>query len=123
MLKKNYVRFFINYFIVFKTSEENKTLIQKECIEIYQKKLELKNIIAELEDDDRKFKLVYNNEEIQHQFKELFLYISHFFTILWNSPEIVVELLSHSHIKDVKSYLALFFVNNFFENILSSEYI
>ena len=31
--------------------------------------------------------------------------------------------MSHSHIKDVKSYLAPFFVNNFYENILSSEYV
>ena len=123
MLKKNYVRFFINYFIDIKTNEEYKTLIQKECIEIYKEKFELKNIIAELEDNDIKFKLVYSDEEIRDQFKGLLIYIPHFFRILWDSPEIVVELLSHSHIKDVKSYLAPFFVNNFYENILSSEYI
>ena len=42
---------------------------------------------------------------------------------LWKNPKIVSEILINSDVTDIKSNLAEFFVNNFYENILSSYYI
>jgi hypothetical protein len=42
---------------------------------------------------------------------------------LWEHPKIVAILLSNSNIKDIKDNLASLIVNNFYENILSSNYI
>ena len=44
-------------------------------------------------------------------------------TYLWEHPKIVAILLSNSNIKDIKDNLASLIVNNFYENILSSNYI
>ena len=43
--------------------------------------------------------------------------------LLWKQPKVVAKLLSYSDIEDVRKNLAPFFVNNFYENILSSVYI
>ena len=42
---------------------------------------------------------------------------------LWDQPKVVANLLANSNIQDVKQNLASLFVNNFYENILSSVYI
>jgi hypothetical protein len=44
-------------------------------------------------------------------------------TYLWENPKLVATLLSNSNITDVKEHLASLIVNNFYENILSSNYI
>ena len=43
--------------------------------------------------------------------------------LLWKHPNVVAKLLSYSDKEDVRKNLAPFFVNNFYENILSSVYI
>ena len=43
--------------------------------------------------------------------------------LLWKHPKVVAKLLSYSDKEDVRKNLAPFFVNNFYENILSSVYI
>jgi hypothetical protein len=81
-------------------------------------------MIAEKEKfDNRKFKLISEPEEQQKYFKDIYTYITKFFEFLWEDPKIVSKLLINSNIEDVKKNLAPFFVNNFYENILSSEYI
>ena len=55
--------------------------------------------------------------------KELNLYCIKLMKYLWQQPKNVAILLEKSNIKDVKEVLAPFFVNNFYENILSSNYI
>ena len=111
-------------FIVIKTREETKKKIDEVCNEIYNKKLEVFNIIAERQQtDDRKFKLVYNYEDQQKYFKDAYTYIPKLMEFLWNEPKIIAKLLMNSDIDEVKNNLAPFFVNNFYENILSSVYI
>ena len=81
-------------------------------------------MIAEKEKfDNRKFKLISEFEERHKYFKDTYIYIPKFFEFLWKDPKIVSKLLLNSNIEDIKKNLAPFFVNNFYENILSSEYI
>ena len=51
------------------------------------------------------------------------IFLPTFLKFLWESPTVVAKLLINSDISDVKNNLASFFVNNFYENILSSYYI
>ena len=57
-------------FIVIKTREETKKKIDEVCNEIYNKKLEVFNIIAERQQtDDRKFKLYGKNYILTTKYK------------------------------------------------------
>ena len=73
--------------------------------------------------DDKKYQLVDKNEDQCKFFKELNTYIPKLLFFLWNKPKIVSEILYNSEIKPVKEHLAPLIVNNFFENIISSNYI
>ena len=55
--------------------------------------------------------------------KELNNYLPNLLTYLWENPKLVSIVLSNSDIKDIKDNLAPLIVNNFYENILSSNYI
>ena len=74
-------------------------------------------------DETRKFRLVHDYIELHKYFKDNYTYIPRLMEFLWEQPKIVAKLLSLSNIEDVKKNLAPFFVNNFYENILSSVYI
>ena len=107
-------------FIVLKTREDTSKTLQEICHEIYTQKLEFNNLIAErTENDNRKFKLVSDLDFLGIER----VFVRSFFLYLWDDPKIVSKLLINSNIEDVKSNLAPFFVNNFYENILSSVYM
>ena len=55
--------------------------------------------------------------------EELNTFIHYFLNILWENPKIVVQILINSDILDIKNNLASFFMNNFYENILSESNI
>ena len=81
-------------------------------------------MIAEKQDDEkRKFKLISEYEEHHNYFKDSYTYLPKFFEFLWEDPKAVSKLLINSDIEDVKKNLAPFFVNNFYENIISSVYM
>ena len=42
---------------------------------------------------------------------------------MWNKPKIIAKLITNSNLDDIKNNLAHFFMNNFYENILSSTFI
>ena len=73
--------------------------------------------------DDRKYQLVDKNEDQCKFFKELNTYIPKLLFFLWSKPKIVSEILYNSDISSVKEHLAPLIVNNFYENIISSNYI
>ena len=54
---------------------------------------------------------------------ELNSYIPNFMFSLWKEPKIVCKLLLSSNSKDMKDNLSNLFCNNFYENILSPNYI
>ena len=42
-----------------------------------------------------------------------------FLKALWDEPKLIAKLLIKSNINDIKNYLAPFFCNNFYQNIIS----
>ena len=95
--------------------------INDQCVEIYKNKLELMNITSNnLEYRNRKFELGENQNDF---LKDLTNYIPNLLTHLWENPKAISTLLSYSDIDDIKNHLASFIVNNFYENILSSNSI
>ena len=78
-------------------------------------------MIAErLGKDDRKFELV---EEAGAFLRDLNTYFPKLMNYLWEKPKIVTTIIKNTEIQDLREYLAPFFANNFYENILSSYYI
>jgi len=73
--------------------------------------------------DNLKFKLITEYKEKFDYFGDIYPYLPNFFEVLWDDPKLVSKLLINSNIEDVKNNLAPFFVNNFYENILSSVHM
>ena len=55
--------------------------------------------------------------------EDLKFYFPNFLFYLWEKPDIMAFLIQKAEISDVKNYLAPLVVNNFYENILSSNFI
>ena len=107
------------FYIVIKTKDNIVIQIDNECKDTYIKKLEVSNIISErLGIKGQKFELKENS-----YLRDLNIFLPNFLKMLWEDPIVVSKLLINSDILDVKNNLASFFVNNFYENILSSYYI
>ena len=106
------------------TSDKIKTNINQYCIDIFKKKLDVQNILQKLNynDSDQEIKksILYEDKSFLGNLNN---YIPNFFTYLWENPEFVAEILMNAEIQDVKEYLAPFISNNFYENILSPNYI
>ena len=73
--------------------------------------------------DNKKYQLVDKLEDQCKYFKELNTYIPKLLFFLWQKPKIMSEILSNSDKMLVKEHLAPLIVNNFYENIISSNYI
>ena len=115
---------YIILFLVFKTRNDSKGQIEKECINIFQKKIEIKNIISNrLYSDNRSYILKTKPEERSEYFGELNIYLSNFLKKLWENPEFIFEVLINSSIDDIKDNLSDFFINNFYENVSSQNCI
>ena len=79
------------------------------------------NIYAKnINKDIRKYELVKEKEEFLH---DLYNYLPNLVNYLWDNPKFVSYVLQNSDIGDIKNHLAPLFVNNFYENILSSYFI
>jgi len=107
-----------------KIKNETKSQIEKECINIFQKKIEIKNMISKrLYSDNRCYILKTKLEDRSEYFGEINIYLSNFLKRLWESPEFIFEVLISSSIEDIKDNLSDFFINNFYENVLSQNCI
>ena len=79
------------------------------------------NMIAErTKKEERKFELVKNQGEI---LKDLNTYFPKLMNYLYEQPKIVSLIIQNTEISALREYLAPFFANNFYENILSSYFI
>ena len=67
--------------------------------------------------NNRKCVLVEDNDSL----KDLNNYLPNLLKYLWENPKLVAKLLSKSDKNDIKNNLASLIVNNFYENILSSN--
>ena len=106
------------------SSDKIKTKIDKYCIDIYKKKLDVQNILQKMNpknlDTEKKKAILYEDKSFLGNLNN---YIPPFLTYLWENPKFIAEILLNSEIQDIKEYLAPFISNNFYENILSSNYI
>ena len=108
-----------------KTSDETKKNIEEHCRNIYQKKLDVFFTLKRFNKSEndkygRKFELMENNSEI---LKDLNNYIPKLLTYLWEDPKLMSNLLMNSKIDDMKRTIAYFITNNFYENVLSFNYL
>ena len=125
-----------------KTGIETKKNIEQQCTELYEKKMEVLNILYKIYSKEKsdmqqsnnqnktnneeaniklkEYKLVKNNYDY---LSELNTYIPKLLSYLWDDPKLVANLLMNADEKDTKKYLAPLICNNYFENILSSNYI
>ena len=55
--------------------------------------------------------------------KQYKFYLPDFLFSLWEKPNIMAFILQNADKSDIKNYLAPFIVNNFYENILSLNFI
>ena len=82
------------------------------------------NSLAEKKNtDNRKYNLIYEYEKQHDYFQDAYTYIPDFIESLWKNPKIVAKLITKSDKEDIKNNLSSFFMNNFYENILSSSFI
>ena len=90
--------------------------------EIFQKKTEVLNVLKNgpYSNNIKNFVLVKDNKDY---LKTLYLYIPKMLTYLWENPKIIAKLLLNSNNSDIQAYLAPLICNNFYENILSSNFI
>ena len=107
-----------------KTKNETKNSLEKQCIDIYKKKMEVLNILQKIRTDSSKILKEYILIENNYDYlSNLTTYISNILTYLWEEPKILANLLIKANKKDIKNYLAPLICNNFYENILSPNYI
>ena len=92
------------------------------CREIYQQKLKVINVIKSGENPNIiiNHELVENNKEYM---KELYLYVPKLLNYLWDNPSLMAKLLLNSNDVDIKQYLAPLICDNYYENILSPNYL
>ena len=87
---------------------------------IYKAKFECKNFISsKLNDFEKKYIL----KESLMDFESISSLVSHFFEYIWENPNLVVEIIKNCDIEEIKESLSNFFMNNFYEAILSNNYI
>ena len=83
----------------------------------------LNTILENKKLDNRKYKLIHEYEGQHTYFQDAYTYIPNLLESLWNQPRVIAKLITNSDINDVKNSLAYFFMNNIYENILSSTFI
>ena len=103
------------------TKNDTINQIDARCTEIYKTKLEAISMLSERAKSPQSQTCVLREDN--DELKDLNNYLPNLLTYLWENPKLVATLLSNSNITDVKEHLASLIVNNFYENILSSNYI
>ena len=107
-----------------KTSNETKKNIEEQCKEMYKKKLDffynLNKLKKKKDSEVIKYQLI---EDPINILKDLNNYIPKLLIYLWEEPKVMAKLIQNSQISDIKNSLAPMLANNFYENILSFNYL
>ena len=110
-----------------KAKNETKKSIENHCVDIYKKKMEVLNILQKIDKTKintsnimKDYTLVENNSEY---LSYLNVYIQTMLKSLWEEPKLVYKLLLKANKDEMKNNLAPLICNNFYENILSPNYI
>ena len=104
------------------TGKNTQKDIETLCKEIFSKKIEVLNDLKNEPDSSHniKYELIQDNKEY---LKVIYLYIPKLLNYLWENPFIVSKILMNSKNTDLQKYLAPLICNNFYENIISANYI
>ncbi len=106
------------------TSSGTLESIEKECREIYNKKLDVFTTLQKFSRNKESRQYILVDPATQKQnLRDLNNYIPKFLFYLWDDPKLMVKVLQNTNIKDIKNHLAPLIANNFYENILSVNYI
>ena len=95
---------------------------KSDCLQEQRQKLLNPDNSKENKDTNFKYELVADLSK-SLDIGELNSYLPNFTLYLWRNPQIICKLLLCANAKDIKDHLSNFFCNNFFENILSPNYI
>ena len=113
-----------------KMKNETQKSIEHQCVEVYKKKMEVLNILQKIrspknQDSNssnilKEHVLVENNYEF---LSSLTTYVTNSLKYLWEEPKLLADLLLRVYPKEIEENLAPLICNNFYENILSPNYI
>ena len=105
------------------TGKNTQKDIETLCKEIFKSKIEVLNILKNANQSSSNilnYHLVTDNKEY---LKTLYLYIPKFLSYLWEKPSLIAKILFNSNKNEIRDYLAPLICNDFYENILSPNYI
>ena len=92
-----------------------------QCKEMYSEKIKVMNMISSrTENEGKTMELVDRPESF---LEDLNFYFPDFLFYLWSKPKIMAMLLKNTDINEVKNHFAPLVVNNFYENIISPNFI
>ena len=74
------------------------------------------------EENNIKYELIDDITEA-NALGEMIVFLPHFMEALWKQPKVVAKLLLNANTKEMSEHLSYFFCHNFYENILSPNYI
>ena len=95
---------------------------KSDCLQEQRQNLLNPNNSKENKDTNFKYELVPELSK-SLELGEMNSYLPNFILYLWRNPQIICKILLCANTKDIKDHLSNFFCNNFFENILSPNYI
>ena len=107
------------FFIVIDKKIEFEKIIKLNCLDITKKKLEANSMSGNLDGLEKKIII----KENLNDFNTINIFIPILFEILWENPKLVSDIILFCNLSDIKEHLAIFFMNNFYENILSGNSI
>ena len=112
---------------------ETKNSIERQCVDVYKKKIEVLDILQKLNQSQleknknknsskniKEHILIENNYEY---LSNLNVFVSNILRYVWEEPKLLADILLKTDKEEVKEYLAPLICNNFYENILSPNYI
>ena len=125
---------------------ETKKNIENQCLEVLKKKMEVLDILQKIREQNeiKKTEKANKNDKNKEKPKEppkstlkeyclvennydylsdLNMFITNILKYLWEEPKLLAELFSKSDLNDIKVHLANLICNNFYQNILSPNYI
>ena len=116
-----------------KMKNETKNSIERQCVDVYKKKIEVLDILQKLNQSQleknknknsskniKEHILIENNYEY---LSNLNVFVSNILRYVWEEPKLLADILLKTDKEEVKEYLAPLICNNFYENILSPNYI
>ena len=109
-----------------KTSDDTKNNFEELCLEIYKKKFDVfyhLNKLNKTDNNEKYFKKFELITQINEYLKDLSNYIPKLLNYLWEDPKMMAKVLLNCDTKDIKKSIAPFIANNFYENILSFNYM